>query len=65
MTDAEKAMDGAPQGEIFDVTVAYDENITPSNNPDEEIIPNPIPSGASLIPFRVTGVGVSRSSYKE
>ena len=37
MTDAEKAMDGAPQGEIFDVTVAYDENIAPSNNPDEEI----------------------------
>lgn len=37
MTDAEKAMDGAPQGEIFDVTVAYDENIAPSNDPDEEI----------------------------
>ena len=37
MTDAEKAMDGAPQGEIFDVTVAYDENIAPSTNPDEEI----------------------------
>ena len=37
MTDAEKAMDGAPQGEIFDVTVAYDENIAPSTDPDEEI----------------------------
>ena len=37
MTDAEKAMDGAPQGEIFDVTVAFDEEIAPSESPKEEI----------------------------
>lgn len=37
MTDTEKAMDGAPQGEIFDVTVMMNEDIAPSTNPKEEL----------------------------
>jgi hypothetical protein len=37
ITDTEKAMDGAPQGEIFDVAVVLDENISPSEDPKQEL----------------------------
>jgi hypothetical protein len=37
ITDDEKAMDGAPQGDIFDVTVMTDESILTSPNPLKEL----------------------------
>lgn len=37
ISEAEKAMDGAPQGEIFDVTVLQDASLAPSANPEDEL----------------------------
>jgi len=37
LSEAEKAMDGAPQGEIFDVSVLQDFSLVPSACPEEEL----------------------------